>query len=70
MAKFIKFKDSGDRHHARPVYDILNKRSYDCIGMVFWYPEWKLWAVRFKEDSVWSAGCLRDVQEFIEGLPK
>ena len=70
MAKFIEFKDSGEWHEKKPMYDILNKKLGDVMGMVFWYPPWRQFVCRFKDDCIWSADCLKDVQEFIEGPPK
>ena len=68
MAKYIKFSDSGESYSRKAMYDITNKKSGDCLGMIFWYPPWHLWVARFKEESVWSAECLADVQAFMATL--
>ena len=55
-----------DTHAGRPLYWIRNRRSGDSIGQVFYYPTWRCWIARFKEESVWSADCLTDVSRALE----
>jgi len=50
--------------------------SYACrtnktdaeLGGVFYYKRWKCWAFVANAEAVWSADCLRDVQDFLEQL--
>ncbi len=65
MAKYIEFKEDGQKYGKRNVYAIVNKRSGTPIGNIFWYPPWQQWTARFDDDSVWSEDCLEDVRKFI-----
>lgn len=68
MPKFIRFEFDTGTHEGKPLFSIVNKRSNEAIGQVFWYGLWRQWTVRFREDSVWSQDCLADVREFIQRL--
>ena len=65
MAKYIRFEVSFQTFGGKQVYQIVNKRSQEPIGNVFWYPRWRKWVARFDEDSVWSDDCLQEVMDFI-----
>ena len=54
-----------DEHAKRPIYYVFNNRSDEAIGRIFYYPAWRQWVVSFAEVSVWSTGCLADVQDAI-----
>ena len=44
---------------------IVNKRSGDLIGELRWYGPWRQWCFFPCPDTVWSAGCVRDVLDAI-----
>jgi len=68
MAKYIIFEESVPAYN-RPTYQILNKRSGDPLGNIFWYPPWRSYTASFFSSSVWSQDCLQDVAAFIRSLP-
>ena len=49
-------------------YALLNRRSGTCIGVVAWYGPWRQWCFFPGDESVWSDGCLSDVQDFLAKL--
>ena len=68
--KFIRIgRDTTlEKHAGKPVWYIFNRKSHTAIGKLFWYARWQQWVATFSEDSVWSAGCLADVQDAIKKL--
>lgn len=70
MAKFIRLEKTKTMHEDHPIHSIVNKKSGQSIGQIFWYKPWKKWCVEFKPQTVWSEDCLDDVREFIQGLEK
>ena len=44
-----------------------NKGDYD-LGTVSWYPEWQQFCLEPVDATVFSAGCLRDIADFIDQL--
>ena len=49
-------------------YRIVNLRSGDIIGQIRWYGAWRQYCFMPCGDTIWSAGCLADVQSFITSL--
>ena len=67
--KFIEFKETNLKQAARPVLHCLNRKSGDCLGMVFWYPAWRQWCfTQAAETIVFSRDCLLDVTDFLRQL--
>ena len=68
--KYIAIGESTEHelHAGKPLYWIVNNRSGNPLGQIFWYPSWRRWVARFKEDSVWSPDCLVDVNKAIEAI--
>ena len=53
------------------VYHIINNRSQESLGVIYYYPYWKQWVVDFCMDCVFNNACLRDILDFMENeIPK
>lgn len=50
------------------VYDIINSNSGGRLGQVRWYSEWRRYCFFPDSDTVFSKGCLEDVNTFINQL--
>ncbi len=57
-----------EMHAGKPVYYVFNNRSNEAIARILWYAPWRLWVATFSEESVWSAGCLADIQDAIKWI--
>ena len=44
-------------------YRVVNVRSGDVIGAIRWYAPWRQFCFFPTADTVWSAGCLADLQD-------
>ena len=49
------------------VYEVVS-REETFLGTLQWYGPWRQYCFFPEYDTVWSAGCLRDVQAFLDGL--
>lgn len=49
-------------------YNIVNRSSGECIGLLQWYGPWRQYCLFPLGATVWSSGCLRDVCSFLERL--
>ena len=49
----------------------VRRRDNECLlGEIKWYSSWRQYCLFPVDDTVWSVGCLTDIQNFIEGLKK
>lgn len=46
----------------------LTSKSGSHLGQVQWYPQWRQYCFFPARDCVFSVGCLKDINDFIEGL--
>ena len=50
------------------VWNIFNNKSHDVLGGIAWYGPWRQYCFYAKEGAVFNAGCLEDIQHFIEKI--
>lgn len=68
-SKYLRFRqiDPGDRRKTQ-VWIVTAARTDSPLGVVLWRSGWRQYVIEPEPMTVWSAGCLADVQAFIEGL--
>ena len=67
--KFIHFEKRQDPETKKDFYAICNKKSGDVLGFLSYYNPWKQWVFyQAVQDVVFSASCLKDIIDFMEGL--
>ena len=49
-------------------YLVLNNKSNSVLGWIEWYVSWRQYCFTPVTNTIFSAGCLEDVQSFIRGL--
>jgi hypothetical protein len=54
---------SGKTH----IYSVTNNKSGEELGTIKWYAQWRQY-VFVPENSLYSRGCLADIQDFMECL--
>ena len=59
-----------EAHRKTQDWDILNKRQGTVIGRISWYGKWGQYCFTPEGTTVWSAGCLADVQKAIDNFGK
>ena len=46
-------------------YPIVNKKSGGMIGTIYWYGHWRQFCFEASQSTVWSAECLKHLQEAV-----
>jgi hypothetical protein len=52
------------------VYGIYTLNTDDLIGTIKWHPSWRQYCFFPCSETVWSNGCLKDVENFIYQISK
>ena len=52
------------------VFEIRNNDSSHIIGTISWYSTWRQYCFFPEADTVWSAGCLEEVDAFLAVLAR
>lgn len=50
------------------TFSVRNLRSGDELGTIHWHGQWRQYVYNPADFTMYSAGCLRDVAGFVEGL--
>ena len=48
------------------IYGVFSKSSGDRLGIIKWYASWRQYCFFPELDTVWSKGCLNEVNYLIE----
>jgi len=62
--KYIRFV-LAEQKPKTSVYFCINRKGGDNLGRVEWYGSWRQYCFMPMEDTVFSASCLKDIQNFI-----
>ena len=69
--KFIHFVDTGVPAAGKTsVWSCRNNGNSNELGIIIWYPTWREYCYEDTTPAVYSAGCLADIQDFIDQLMK
>lgn len=60
----------GEKGRKTSVWDCQNNRTGSLLGCVIWEPGWRQYIYEPYPDTILSAGCLRDIVEFLTELRK
>lgn len=52
------------------IYHVVNQVQGIVIATIKWYAQWRQYTFEPKANTVWSAGCLLTVQNFLIALKK
>lgn len=62
--QYIRF-EMVERKAVTGVWQCVNNKSGDVLGLVKWYPGWRQYCFFCDTGIVLSAGCLHDIESFI-----
>ncbi len=65
---YIRFVQKVSALGITSIWNCLNAKSGGQIGKVAWYSPWRSYCFFPCPDTVYSAGCLADIQDFIGQL--
>ena len=67
--EYIKFKQLQTPPGRKTgIWSCLNIHHGNCIGEVYWHGQWRQYCFFPAPQTVFSAGCLADIQTFIKEL--
>lgn len=49
-------------------WEIHHVESDCCLGVIKWYASWRQYCFFPENDTIFSSGCLQDIQDFIKKL--
>ena len=58
----------GEQKPKTAVYHVLSKSSGELLATIRWYGPWRKYIFVPADATLWSWGCLEEVQTFIEDL--
>ena len=67
MKKYVEFKLAKQKPKTN-VYSVLSKAYGDILGIIKWYPNWRQYCFFPEDATVWSKGCLEEINDFIEEI--
>lgn len=59
-----------DRKPKTNVYEVRSKNDHFVLGVIKWYAQWRQYCFFPSPDTIFSKGCLNQVNEFITKLMK
>ena len=69
MSKYMTFDLIGHSDSKKTkVYAVNSKSGKDWLGVIKWYAPWRQYCFLPDPGCVFSRGCLKDVEDFIEKL--
>ena len=66
--KYISIKQiDNEMHCKKPMYSIVNNKSENVLGKLFYYPAWRQYCfTQYSQNCVFNNSCLRDILDFME----
>lgn len=67
---YLKFEkvESADADNRTSRYLVINIKKDEEIGEIKWHGHWRQYCFFPDPESVWSAGCLEQISNFINNL--
>lgn len=50
------------------IWKVLNKKTQNSLGEIRWYASWRQYTFMPVQGTIFSEGCLNDIERFIKGL--
>jgi len=67
LKKYVEFELVATKSKTN-VYSVLSRSSGDFLGEIKWYGPWRQYCFFPAQQTVWSKGCLAEVNSFIQKL--
>jgi len=65
--EYIEFVELPKRESRKTKrWACMNKQSGGCLGVVKWYGAWRQYTFWPEPCTIWSVGCLNDIQDFLK----
>lgn len=70
MTEYLEFVDAGTSASGKTRVWIVARIGGDDLGLVQWFGRWRQYCFFPAPATVWSDGCMRQVQEFVAAATK
>ena len=67
MKSYVDF-ELAEKKPKTAVYHVLSKSGGDILATIRWHGPWRKYVFDPADETLWSCGCLAEVQTFIEDL--
>lgn len=67
MSEFIEFKLI-DEKPKTSVFDVINIKSGDRLGIIKWYGPWRQYCFFPHEETIFNMDCMRYIIDYIQNL--
>jgi len=64
--EYISFDEKDVPERKTKVWECINNKSNVVLGVVKWHPQWRQYCYFPVIEAVYSAGCLKDIADFIK----
>jgi len=64
--EYISFDEKDVPGRKTKVWECSNNKSNVVLGIVKWHPQWRQYCYFPTAQAVYSAGCLKDIADFIQ----
>jgi hypothetical protein len=68
--RYISFSQVLVKGRTTTTWHCLNNSSRELLGVIQWFGSWRQYCYFPKADTVYSKGCMEDINDFIEQLMK
>ncbi len=68
--EYLVFEKAAQQPPKTSSWECKNIRSGTMLGVVKWYGSWRQYCYFPTVQAVYSAGCLKDIADFLEQLNK
>jgi hypothetical protein len=67
MSEYLEFKIIRELPKTK-LFSVMSKSSGEVLGRIGWYPQWRQYVFNPCSETIYSAGCLKDIKDFIDKL--
>jgi len=64
--QYIVFVEVATTGRKTKLWNVRSRRTDGFLGNVKWHPAWRQYVFWPEADTLWSAGCLADVETFLK----
>lgn len=66
--KYIRFNEINNPGKKTRIFEVINISGNYVLGVVRWYTAWRQYVFEPVSDTVYSLGCLEDIQKELKTL--
>lgn len=68
IKKYIRFNEVNNPGKKTRIYEVINLSGDYILGFIHWYTAWRQYIFEPMDNTVYSHGCLEDIQNELKRL--